>query len=124
MDDRVRPLNAFLINNRSLQTEQTENNKQSPSLTPLPGKNRNLNDIDLASLPEEYEGPKVMKDQYGYEITGKLTPEEVVDLDKFPEHVRPHVKRIFIDKYPDVLSLSPTDYHNLLFISHRKTTHV
>ena len=79
MDDRVRPLNAFLINNRSLQTEQTENNKQSPSLTPLPGKNHNLNDIDLASLPEEkeeYEGPKIMKDQYGYEITGKLTPKK------------------------------------------------
>ena len=53
MDDRVRPLNAFLINNSSLQTEQTEIHKQSPSLTPLPGKKHNLNDIDLASLPEE-----------------------------------------------------------------------
>ena len=115
MDDRVRPLNAFLINNKSLQNEQTEN-EQSPLLAPLPGKNPDLNAIDLGSLPEEkeeYDGPKIMKDQYGYEITGKLTPEEVVELDKFPEHVRPHVKRIFIEKYPDVLSLSPTDYGNL-----------
>ena len=92
MDDRVGPLNAFLINKR-LQYEQTEN-RQSPQLAPLPGKRSDLNDIDLGSLPEEkeeYDGPKIMKDQYGYEITGKLTPEEVVDLDKFPEHVRPHV---------------------------------
>ena len=38
MDDRVRPLNAFLINNSSLQTEQTEIHKQSPSLTAPPWK--------------------------------------------------------------------------------------
>lgn len=83
---------------------------------PLPKEGEDLNQIDIGEVPlekEEYKGPNYMRDNYGYEITEKLTPEEVVELEKFPDFVKPYIKKIFLEKYPKVLSLSPTDYGNL-----------
>ena len=52
---------------------------------------------------------------YGYEIptSPQLTPEEIVKLDDFEEHIRPHIKRIFIDKYSKVLATNALSAGNL-----------
>ena len=41
------------------------------------------------------------------------TPEEAVQLDKFPPHIRPFIKDIFLDKYPNTVSLHSLDAGNL-----------
>ncbi len=40
-------------------------------------------------------------------------PEDAVQLHKFPPHIRPFIREIFIEKYPGIVSLHSLDAGNL-----------
>ena len=82
-----------------------------------------VNDEDLADTlfadSPEYTGTadldfKIIEPS-GIDIPTRIysSPEEAVQLDKFPPHLRPFVKDIFITKYPGIVSLHSLDAGNL-----------
>jgi hypothetical protein len=82
-----------------------------------------VNDEDMSeaifSKSPEYTGeanldPKII-DPSGIDFPTKIynTAEEAVQLHKFPANIRPFIKEIFVDKYPQVVSLHSLDAGNL-----------
>ncbi len=55
----------------------------------------------------------LIKNFYLIQLTTTNSPEEAVQLDKFPPHLRPFIKDIFITKYPGIVSLHSLDAGNL-----------
>ena len=82
-----------------------------------------INDEDMSEAifakSPEYTGvadldPKII-DPSGVDFPTKIynTAEEAVQLHKFPANIRPFIKEIFVDKYPQVVSLHSLDAGNL-----------
>ena len=84
----------------------------SPNRTyPDTSKDQITSPVKAAEMDQYVEENKSLPN--GYEIPDILEISDIVKLDTLPEIVRPFVKRIFIDKYPEVLSRHAYDIGSL-----------
>ena len=93
------------------------------SINANPKPNIQVSDLDYAdaifATEPEYTGTANVHadiiDPAGYELPTIIfqNAEEAVQLHKFPRHIQPYLKRIFIEKYPNVVSLHGLDAGNL-----------
>jgi hypothetical protein len=93
------------------------------SINATPKPNIQVSDLDYAdaifATEPEYTGTANVHadiiDPAGYELPTIIfqNAEEAVQLHKFPRHIQPYLKSIFIDKYPNVVSLHGLDAGNL-----------
>ena len=93
------------------------------SLSTTSKQNVQINDLDFAdaifATEPEYTGEaKIIPDMIdpaGYELPTVIFPNalEATQLHKLPVHIQPFVKDIFVDKYPNVVSLHGLDAGNL-----------
>jgi len=106
------------INNREYYPYFTANQVNVPTTA-----NVNISDLDSADIimgkEPTYTGEVNMEPEL-FEAKGLELPtmiygsaSEAIDLNAFPEEIRPFIKDIFIDKYPEVVSLHSLDAGNL-----------
>ena len=70
---------------------------------------------DSPSFQNEAEVSDRVLEASGLEIPTRIyaSAEEAIDLSTFEPHVRPYIKRLFLDLYPDCVSLHSLDAGNL-----------
>ena len=93
------------------------------SLSTATKQNVQVSDVDYADAifasEPEYTGTANIHadiiDPAGYELPTVIFPNalEASQLYKFPTHIQPYIKDIFVDKYPEVVSLHGLDAGNL-----------
>ena len=97
---RVKKIQAFNINN--IQSADPSNH-MAPD----------YNKIDINTVPYEAElseeRSNTHHEAFGYEKSEFLSVEEVVQIDQFPAYMQEHIRRIFVEKYPSIVSRSSLD---------------